>query len=80
MEISFINQGGSKMSIGEATKLQEKSRVYYFPNGEKVELINVVELVVRESGTHRIKTADKKLHIVPVGWIHIEIDEENWTV
>jgi hypothetical protein len=61
-------------------KLKEKQRVYYFPNNEKVVLNNVVELIVRESGTHRLKTEDKKLHIIPPGWIHIEIDEEDWTV
>ncbi|MFG6117224.1 hypothetical protein ACGTN9_18890 [Halobacillus sp. MO56] len=64
----------------EPIKLREKERIYYFPNDDKVVLNNVVELIVRESGTHRIKTEDKKLHIIPHGWIHIEIDEEDWTV
>lgn len=65
----------------EMTKLdpQEKSRVYTFPGGE-VRLENVVEFCARASGTHRLKTADGKLHIVPTGWIHIEIDTTAWTV
>jgi hypothetical protein len=68
------------VSIGQPIKLNEKERIYFFPNNEKVILRNIVELIVRESGTHRIKTADKKLHIIPNGWIHIEINEEEWTV
>lgn len=63
-----------------AVKLTEKERVYFFPNDEKVILKNIVELVVRESGTHRIKTNDNKLHIIPSGWLHIEIDETEWTI
>ncbi|WP_214849115.1 hypothetical protein [Exiguobacterium sp. s193] len=64
----------------EIIKLREKQRVYHFPNNETVVLNNVVELIVRESGTHRVKTEDKKLHVIPTGWIHIEINEEEWTV
>lgn len=66
--------------LENAIELKESKRVYNFPNGEKVELKNVIELVVRSSGTHRIKTNDNKLHIIPTGWIHIEIDEKEWTV
>jgi hypothetical protein len=64
------------------TKLDpvEKIRIYRFPNGERVELANVTHFIARESGTHRLRTADGKLHIVPVGWIHIEIDAEGFTV
>ncbi len=64
-----------------ATKLNETKRIYRFPQGETVELVNVTELKVSESGNHRLKTADKKLHIIPTGWIHIEIhDETEWTI
>lgn len=64
----------------EAIKLNEKQRVYYFPNESKVVLNNVTELIIRESGTHRLKTSDKKIHVIPAGWIHIEINEEDWTI
>ena len=64
-----------------ATKLNEKKRIYHFPNRETVILEKVIELKVSESGNHRLKTDDKKLHIVPNGWIHIEIhDESEWTL
>jgi hypothetical protein len=68
--------------IGNVTKFEkpEKERTYYFPNNEKVVLKEVTELVVRPSGTHRLKTADGKSHIVPAGWIHIELDIDDWTV
>lgn len=63
-------------NIGEAIKLKGKSRIYHFPGGDKVELTNLIELIVRDSGNHRIKMADKKLHIVPTDWLHIEIEDE----
>lgn len=63
------------------TKLNEQKRVYHFPQGESVILEKVVELKVSDSGNHRLKTSDKKLHIIPTGWIHIEIyDATDWTV
>lgn len=57
----------------------EAKRTYTFPNGT-VELENVSELTVSKSGTHRLKTQDGILHIVPVGWLHIEIDCSDWTL
>jgi hypothetical protein len=66
----------------EMTKLtpSEKSRVYTFSSGEKVTLENVTEFCARPSGTHRLRTADGRLHIVPPTWLHIEIDAGDWTV
>lgn len=66
----------------ELTKLNpsEKSRVYTFPGGEKIALTGVTHFLARESGTHRLQTADGKLHIVPVGWIHVEIEADSFTV
>lgn len=57
----------------------EKSRIYHFPSGD-VELKDVTELIVRDSGTHRLKTKDGKSHIVPAGWLHIELDIKDWAV
>ena len=68
--------------LQNAVQLKEKKRVYTFPSDDKlvkVVLEKVTELSVSESGNHRLK-ADGKLHIIPVGWIHIEIDESEWTV
>ena len=56
----------------------EKVRVYRFPNGASVRLENVTHF--KSTTTHRLKTGDGKLHIVPEGWIHIEIDTETFTV
>lgn len=68
------------MVEGIKTTLEEQDRIYTFPVG-KVELKNVIELIIRPSGTHRLKTADKKLHIIPTGWIHIEINSpKDWVV
>lgn len=57
----------------------ERSRTYTFPGGDKVTLAAVKAVGVRPSGTHRVATEDGKLHIVPVGWIHVEIDADGWT-
>lgn len=35
--------------------------------------IFLIELTISESGNHYLKTRDGKLHIIPTGWIHIEI-------
>jgi len=66
----------------EMTELNpmEKQRIYFFPNGEKIVLVEVTHFLARQSGSHRLKTNDGKLHIVPLGWIHIEIDVESFTV
>ncbi|AEO93481.1 gp222 [Bacillus phage G] len=65
-------------------KLNEKKRTYkYVRDGKIVEVIleNVIELIVRESGSHKIKTSDGKLHYLPSDYIHIEIedDKKEWT-
>jgi hypothetical protein len=54
----------------------EEKRTYTFPDGDQVVLKNVHEVIVRPSGTHRVKTYSRgvpTLHIIPAGWIHIEI-------
>ena len=64
-----------------ATSLSEKKRIYTFTNDQKVVLEDVTELKVSNSGNHRLKTADGSLHVIPNGWIHIEIKgETDWTI
>lgn len=68
-------------SMDEATALTEKIRTYDF-GAHSVTLHNVTELVVRPSGTHRVKTADGNLHVIASGWLAIHIDDggKDWTV
>lgn len=61
-------------------KPHEEKRIYIYPCGAKIELYDVCELVVRPSGTHRLKTGDNHGHIIAPGWIHIELIIEDWTV
>lgn len=69
------------MVDGIRTELEEDTRIYQFPGGHLVTLINVIELIVRPSGTHRIKTRDGLLHIIPKGWIHISINSpKDWVL
>jgi hypothetical protein len=66
----------------ELTKLEpaEQRRTYTFPGGETVVLIGVTHFLARESGTHRLKTQDGKLHIIPIGWLHVEIEADSFTL
>lgn len=66
---------------GTVTKLNETSRTYRYADTE-IRLEKVIELVVRESGSHRVKTADGQLHIIASGWLAISIEDEthDWTV
>jgi hypothetical protein len=58
----------------------ETKRTYRFPGGESVTLENVTHFAARESGTHRLRTADGRLHTVPPGWLHVEIEAGEWTL
>lgn len=61
-------------------KPKEKSRIYYFDNGNRLELDGVTHFMATES-THRLKTSDGKLRIVPRnGWFHIEIEVDEFTL
>lgn len=72
--------------IGTPIELSETSRTYLFPGGDQITLSNVIELVVRPSGDHRIKTKNEDgivlLHIIPKGWLAVTIEDqkEDWTV
>ena len=69
----------SEAAVDVGFPISEEKRTYYFPGGEKVILYNLTEIIVRKSGSHRIKTADGKSHIIAGGWLHIEIQSTgNW--
>ncbi len=57
----------------------EKTRTYTFPQNEVVVLKEVTQFLARPTN-HRLLTADGKLHIVPSGWIHVEIEAEGFTL
>lgn len=58
----------------------ELKRTYVFPGGDKLELENVTRIEVRESGKHRVETADgRKLFVAP-GWLWMELEMKDWTV
>ena len=53
---------------------EEATRTYHFPDGVKVVLEDVTHFKA-SSSTHRLRTRDGKLHIIPKeGWVHIEIE------
>jgi hypothetical protein len=57
----------------------ERSRTYAFPDGTQLKIENVSRIEVRESGKHRIETADGKKFFVCPGWLWMEIDVDAWT-
>lgn len=68
----------------------EQSRTYWFPinSGTQDEPVydllgilidQVTHIAVSVSGNHRLKTSNGKLHVVPFGWLHLEINASDWT-
>lgn len=83
-EDSLFGEIKPKAEVIETNKLvkPERKRTYYYPvDGHvyTVELENVIEVCVRPSGSHRIKTADGKFHIINPGWLNIELDIDEWS-
>jgi len=66
---------------GTTTTLKERQRRYIFADREIV-LDEVIELTVRPSGSHRVKTSDGRLHVIATNWLAITITDEShdWTV
>lgn len=81
-ETTATPDAATPRSIGEGIALTERERVYDFGAGRTVTLTDVRELIVRDSGTHRVTTADGRLHIIAPGWLAIHIDDHgrDWTV
>jgi hypothetical protein len=61
-------------------KYIEKSRTYIWPNGLRDTIKDVIRISVSDSGTHRLETGDGLKHIVPKGWIRIQLDVKGWTL
>lgn len=59
-------------NIGDSIKVNWGMN-YHFNDNKVVDLNGVKELVIRDSGTHRLKTSDNKLHIIPNKWKYITI-------
>jgi hypothetical protein len=57
----------------------ERKRTYHFPGGDSISFENVVRIEVRDSGKHRIETADGRKAFVCPGWLWMEIDVPEWT-
>lgn len=58
----------------------EKSRTYHFPGGDVVRVDGVARIEIRDSGTHRYETTDRKKGFVAKGWLQLEIDVEKWSL
>lgn len=67
---------------GDLTYLDEALRVYQYPGGDEVRVPCPRELIVRPSGTHRIKDDTGLLYVVNPGWLSIRIDNKGrgWDV
>lgn len=57
----------------------ERKRAYVFPDGTRLELENVTRVEVRDSGKHRVETADGRKVFVSPGWLWMELDMDAWT-
>ena len=57
----------------------ERMRVYTFPGPHKIAFKDVVRIEIRDSGKHRIETADGRKAFVAPDWYLLEIDTDKWT-
>jgi hypothetical protein len=57
----------------------ERSRTYVFPGDLRLTFSNVVRVEVRESGKHRVETADGAKAFVCPGWVALLLDMDAWT-
>lgn len=57
----------------------EHRRTYHFPKGT-VTILDVMQICVRPSGTHRLETKSGQKHIIAAGWLSIEIVAERWSL
>lgn len=53
--------------------ITEAWRAYHFANGTYVRLDNPVRLNVADNGDHRVLAGDGRLHVIPYGWIRLQI-------
>jgi len=50
-------------------ELEETSRTYYFPNGNKLTIDNAVECRINKINTHQLITEQGEIYIVPYKWL-----------
>ena len=50
-------------------KLEEESRTYIFPNGNKVTIDNAIECYINKINTHQLVTKQGEIYIVPYKWL-----------
>jgi len=62
-------------------KVHEILRTYIFRNGHELEVAEVRNIQVSESGGHRLTCSGGEMVYVPYKWLGIEIDSERgWEV
>lgn len=59
--------------------LNERSRTYVFRDAQLV-ICDITELIVTNSGNHRLKTKSGLMYIVRPEWLYMIIDADDWTV
>lgn len=58
--------------------VNERERIYYFPNGDKIRCLNTTEVkVCRHTNCHFI-TAENGRFIIKDKWLGIQIDADCW--
>lgn len=69
----------NQADIEDECFILERKRIYHYLNGGKLEFKNVVEVIVSNSGNHRLKLQDGSHWIIKEGWIAIELDIDEWS-
>lgn len=61
-------------------ELKEKSRTYFFPNGNKLVVDDAVKCLINKINTHQLVTRQGEVYIVPYKWLamkYIPIVKDN---
>lgn len=58
----------------------ERSRIYHWHNGSKLEVKLVSDVQVTKSGYHKLTTEGGMHYLVAPGWLYIELDIDDWSI
>jgi NACalpha-BTF3-like transcription factor len=64
----------------EVIELNEISRVYIFPNDQKLTIENAKVCYISEDGTHKLQNEKGEIYIIPYRWLAFKIQEKDTEV
>lgn len=72
---TYETSGGHR-KLTYVPPVPERSRVYLFPGGDRIEIEGVVRAQASRHGNHQLTTLDGTVHVIPWGWISLSFPVE----